>query len=455
MVKTKSFWVCKECGQKETKWVGSCRACREWNTFVEEVELEEEKPRFEAKEQNQSQPFRLKDVVASESQRYLTHLKEFDRVLGGGVVVGSLTLLGGDPGIGKSSLMLQISEAYAKSGLTVLYVCGEESKEQTSLRAKRLGVASENLFLLSETNFSLIKSAVDQLKPQILIVDSIQIVYKPGIVSAPGSVVQVREIAMEFMHLSKGCGVSTFLIGHVTKTGEIAGPKTLEHLVDTVLEFEGDKQHGYRCLRTTKNRFGPTDEIALFQMQTQGLVEVHNPSFLFLQERLQNSPGSVIVPTVEGSRAILVEVQSLVAPSAFSNSSRRSTGLDPNRLALLLALLEKRMGYQLHHSDVFVSVTGGLKIMEPAVDLAVLLAVASSFRNKMVDPNTVILGEVGLGGEVRSVSRVESRIKEAVHMGFARAIIPKRNLKSISTELFQKITIIGIDLVEDAISEVT
>lgn len=407
--------------------------------------------RFESQPLANSRPVRLKEINLQETPRLLTLIGEFDRLVGGGIVPGSLTLVGGDPGIGKSTLLLQLSHALAKQGLLVLYVCGEESVEQTSLRAQRLGIQTDNLLLLCETNFTLIKNHIDQINPDILIVDSIQIVYKSEISSAPGSVSQVRETTTEFMHLAKGKGLATFLIGHVTKTGEIAGPRVLEHLVDTVLYFEGDKQHHYRMIRVVKNRFGPTDEIAVFQMKQSGLVEVPNPSEIFLEERRKEVIGSVIIPTLEGSRPILIEVQALVTDTVFSTPSRRCTGLDQNRLALLLAVLEKRMGYQLHKCDVFVSVAGGLKITEPAIDLGILLASASSMYNRVLDPETTIVGEVGLGGEVRSVPRIESRLKEAIHMGFKRCIIPKRNLKGISDEISSKINIYGVEFVEEAI----
>lgn len=451
MAKSKVAWSCKECGHKQLKWTGSCSTCQKWNTFIEEVEFVEKSPRFESLVKETAQPLKLKEIQISPKNRIPTHLKEFDRLLGGGIVAGSLTLLGGDPGIGKSTLMLQIAQAFAAQNLPVLYVCGEESAEQTSLRAQRLGVDSDNLYLLSETLFSSIKAQIDRIKPAILIVDSIQIVYKSEIPSAPGSVAQVRELAMEFLHLSKGMGISTFLIGHVTKSGEIAGPKILEHIVDTVLDFEGDRQHGYRMLRSVKNRFGPTDDIVIFQMGMKGLTEVSNPSALFLQERVRETPGSVIVPSTEGTRSILIEIQALAAASSFSTSSRKSTGLDQNRLALLLAVLEKRMGYHLHQTDIFVSVAGGLKIIEPAVDLGVLMAIASSFCNRSLDPETVVVGEVGLGGEVRSVPRIEARIKEAIHMGFKRCLLPKRNMKGLSQELSQKIILQGVSLVEEAV----
>lgn len=451
--KLKNVWYCSNCGHKQMKWGGQCPQCSSWNTLHEEVELTESTRRFEAQVTAPSRPMRLKEVSLNETPRILTHIKEFDRLIGGGLVPGSLNLIGGDPGIGKSTLMLQLSHALAKQGLIVLYVCGEESVEQTSMRAKRLNIDSDNLLLLSETNFSSIKAQIDQINPDILIVDSIQIVYKSDITSAPGSVSQVRETTTEFMHISKGRGIATFLIGHVTKSGEIAGPRVLEHLVDTVLYFEGDKQQNYRMIRVVKNRFGPTDEIAVFQMQGCGLVEVANPSQVFLEERMKEVIGSVVIPTIEGSRPILIETQALVTDTFFSTPSRRCTGLDQNRLALLLAVLEKRMGYQLHKCDVFVSIAGGMKITEPAIDLGVLLAVASSMRNRRIDPETTVVGEVGLGGEIRSVTRVESRLKEAIHMGFKRCIIPKRNLKGISEEIRKKISITGVEVVEEAVDK--
>jgi DNA repair protein RadA/Sms len=424
--------------------------CQSWNSFIEEVGPSKLQ-RFEAASEKAAQPMRIKDVKGVTFKRVETGILEFDRLMGGGIVCGSLTLVGGDPGIGKSTLIMQLSQALAIQGLTVLYVCGEESVEQTSLRAGRLGVNSDHLYLLSETNFSWIKRHIDELKPDILIVDSIQIVYKQDLASAPGSVSQVREITTEFMHIAKGMGISTFLIGHVTKTGEIAGPRVLEHLVDTVLDFDGDRQHGYRMLRGIKNRFGPTDDLALFQMSGQGLVEVRNPSSIFLEERGAKTSGSAIVPTIEGSRAFLTEIQALVAPSAFSNAQRKSTGLNPNRLSLLLAVLEKRMNFQLHNKDVFVSVAGGLKIVEPAIDLAVVVAIASSFSNRALDSKIALMGEIGLGGEVRSIPRIESRLKEAINMGFTRCLLPARNLKGLARNLTQEIQLEGIDTINEAL----
>ncbi len=453
MAKQKVFWSCVDCGHKQTKWTGSCSVCQKWNTFEQDIEIEDKGKRFESVKTDSAKPMRVKDVTMTEFRRISTLMPEFDRLLGGGIVSGSLSLIGGDPGIGKSTLMLQLAQNLAQQGLTVLYICGEESVEQTSLRASRLGAFDDHLYLFSETHFSNIKAQVEKLKPDVMIVDSIQILYKSELPSAPGSVSQVRELAMEFMHIAKGMGIATFLIGHVTKSGEIAGPRVLEHIVDTVLDFEGDKQHGYRILRSVKNRFGPTDDIALFQMGGKGLSEVSNPSVIFLEERQREIPGSVIIPTVEGSRALLIEVQALVAASAFSTSTRKSTGLDQNRMALLLAVLEKKMGYQLYKCDVFVSVAGGLKIVEPAIDLGVLIAIGSSFCNRPIDAETVVLGEVGLGGEVRGVPRIENRIREAIHMGFRRCLLPKRNLKGLDPDLSKKISLIGVDVVEEAVRE--
>lgn len=445
--KQKTIWCCADCGHTQPKWAGQCAQCKSWNTFHEEPDLIQTPPRFTSL--IPSKPVRIEEVQIEESTRVKTSMEEFDRLLGGGIVPGSLSLVGGDPGIGKSTLMLQVSHAIARQGLLVLYVCGEESVAQTSLRAVRIGIKSENLLLLSETNLALIKNQIEQLKPDVVVIDSIQIIYKSDLSSAPGSVSQVRETANELMHLSKGRGISIFLIGHVTKSGEIAGPRVLEHLVDTVLYFEGDRQHNFRLMRVVKNRFGSTDEIAVFQMREQGLTQVLNPSKIFLEERMRESSGSVVIPTLEGSRPILVEVQALVTDTVFTTPSRRSTGLDPNRLALLLAVLEKRVGYQLHNRDVFVSIAGGLKIIEPAIDLGIVLAVASSLTNRSIDADTVVIGEVGLGGEVRSVGRIEERMKEAHHMGFKRALVPKRNVGGSFP-----LKAIGIEMVEEAIRDI-
>ncbi len=449
--KVKTAWHCQECGHKENKWVGQCGQCQAWNSFHEEIELSQKEKRFTAQATHTSKPVKIKEVDVGKTPRHLTGVKEFDRLIGGGIVPGSLTLVGGDPGIGKSTLMLQIANVLAKQGLTVLNVCGEETVEQTTMRARRLTIDSDNLLLLSETNFSTIAKHIDTVAPDAVVIDSIQIVYKSEIPSSPGSVTQVRETTTEFMHLAKSRNMAIFLVGHVTKTGELAGPRVLEHLVDIVLYFEGDKQQNYRMLRVVKNRFGPTDEIAVFQMQQGGLAEVANPSQIFLEERREGSAGSAIIPTLEGSRPILIEAQSLVTESVFSTPARRCAGLNQNRLGLLLAVLEKRSGYPIHRCDVFVSIAGGFRIEEPAADLGVILAVASSFLNKCVPPSTIVVGEVGLGGEVRSVPRIDTRIKEAVRMGFTRCIVPERNVKGIQKETQSQIQLQGVSYIEEAI----
>ncbi len=450
--KVKTLWFCAECGHKQARWSGQCPQCQEWNCLNEEMDVSTMEGRFEVTRQvESSEPVRIRDVNLDKTPRFSTKIIEFDRLVGGGVVPGSLTLVGGCPGIGKSTLLMQVANALASQGLRVLYVCGEESVAQTTLRARRLGIESDNLLLLSETNFSFIKAQIDKVQPHLVIVDSIQIIYKSELSSAPGSVSQVRECATEFMHLSKGSGVAVMLVGHVTKSGEIAGPRVLEHLVDTVLYFEGDRQQQYRMMRVIKNRFGGTDEIAVFQMNEKGLSEISNPSQIFLEERMKATTGTVVIPTLEGSRPILVELQSLVTDTVFPTPSRRCAGLDQNRLALLLAVLEKRVGYQIYRCDVFVSVAGGIKIIEPAIDLGILLAVASSYSNKVINPQTTVMGEVGLTGEVRSVSKIETRIKEAIHMGFKQCVIPKHNMKGLPASLSNQIQISSVEFVEEAI----
>lgn len=439
--KPKRIWACQECGHTQSKWGGQCPQCQQWNTLHEE-------PLFRSVASKAAvTALRLQDIQQESVPRLFTGIQEIDRLLGGGLVRGSLILIGGDPGIGKSTLSLQISEALASQELKVLYVCGEESLHQTSMRATRLGVSSDSLLLLSETSLELIQQQINELCPDVLIVDSIQIVYKEEVQAAPGSVSQVRDCATTLMHLAKSRNLTTFLIGHVTKTGEIAGPRVLEHIVDTVLYFEGEKQHQYRILRSIKNRFGSTDEIAVFQMGPAGLIEVHNPSQIFLEERVKGHAGSVVVPTLEGSRPILVEMQALVTDSCYTTPSRRCAGFDPNRLALLIAVLEKRVGYLMHHRDIFVSITGGLKLGEPALDLAVMVAMGSSLTNRKVDPETIVVGEVGLAGEVRTVSRIEARIREALHLGFTRCVVPARHKKEIK----ESIEIIGVEYVEEAL----
>ncbi len=443
-MKQKESWICSDCSNSALKWSGSCFVCKSWNTMERFTETGEKHQKYL---HVKSAAVQINDVKSSECERVITNICEIDRLVGGGFVEGSIALVAGDPGIGKSTLMMMLGDSFCKIGKCVLYVCAEESVEQMSMRAKRIGVSGDNLYLLSETLFENIQEQIDKLKPDVLIIDSIQIVYKGDVSSLPGSVSQVKEIAMECMRIAKHQGIITFLVGHVTKTGDIAGPRILEHIVDTVLDFEGDPDHGYRILRANKNRFGSTDEVAMFLMKQNGLEEVPNPSEIFLQERAKGVTGSAIMPTIEGSRCILVEVQALVAASAFPTCARRCSGIDQNRLSLLLAVLEKRTDYHFNNFDVFVSIAGGMRIREPAVDLAVIVAIASSLCNKSIDSSIVVFGEVGLGGEIRSVPRVENRIREAIHMGFTKCILPKRNL----LEKKQKIEMVGIDKIDEVI----
>lgn len=452
MAKTAVIWECQSCGKKAAQWVGCCPSCKAWNSYEKGLETKEQAERYQTK-RSHSKPLRLKDVNVEQTPRIRTRLKEFDQVLGGGIVPGSLTLLGGDPGIGKSTLLLQSCFALAKQGARVLYVSGEESLAQIKMRAVRLNVDSDNLLLLSETQVLSIVQQVKELKPHVVVIDSIQIVYKPEIPSSPGSVTQLREATAEFLHLAKGTQTSIFLIGHVTKAGDIAGPRILEHMVDTVLYFEGDKQLRYRLLRVIKNRFGPCDEIAVFQMEEAGLKEVDNPSSLFLKERQEGQNGSVIVPLLEGSRGMLVEVQALANKSFFPQPTRKSSGIDANRLSLLLAVLDKRLKFQLHACDIFVSAAGGIRIQEPASDLGIALAIGSSIANQSIDPETLVVGEVGLGGEVRSVPRLDLRLKEAALMGFRRCLVPKSAMKGMASTYEvgkTQVQLVGIEFVEEA-----
>lgn len=449
MSKVKTAWFCAHCGHKSPKWLGQCPQCKEWNCLNEE-RLEQSSPSASPRKRLASKAVAIDKVELSENPRLNCGLKEFDRLLGGGIVEGAFMLLGGEPGIGKSTWLLQVAASLAQKNHLILYVCGEESNAQTSMRAKRLNISSEKLFVYSETNTSLIEEQILDLKPKLVIIDSIQMLFKEDIPSAPGSVSQVRENAAALMQLAKRENICIFLIGHVTKSGEIAGPRVLEHLVDTVLYFEGEKQQNLRILRVVKNRFGPSDEIAIFQMRSQGLFEIPNPSEIFLQERLKGQSGSVIVASMEGTRPLMVELQALVSNTVFPAPSRKCTGLDQNRLALLLAVLEKRLSYQMFRYDVFVSIAGGLKIYEPSIDLGIVLALASSYLNKKIDPQTTLIGEVGLAGEVRAVNRIETRIKEAINMGFRCCVIPRRNLKGLE-EFQNQIKICSVDRVEEAI----
>ncbi len=428
MAKTKTRYICQSCGSAQPKWMGRCPDCGEWNTLVETV-VEESRSgggltpaeRQARLERNSPQP--LAAIAADSFQRTLLPMEEFNRVLGGGLVPGSLILIGGDPGIGKSTLLLQISAGLAANG-SVLYVSGEESPQQIKLRASRLKISGDNLFLLAETNMTAIIEHIQQMSPQFLIVDSIQTMYLDDLESAAGSVSQVRECAARFQEIAKVRNIPVFLIGHVTKTGAIAGPRVLEHIVDTVLYLEGEQFHTYRLLRSVKNRFGATNEVGIFEMGELGLNEVANPSEAFLAERLPNASGSAIAITMEGTRPLLVEVQALSSTTSFGNPRRTANGVDFNRLLLIVAVLTKRVGVRLADQDVFVNVIGGMQIGEPASDLAVAAAIASSFRNRPVAADMALVGEVGLSGELRAVGHLETRLKEAAKLGFKRCLLP-------------------------------
>ncbi len=429
-MKHKTFYTCQQCGHQSPKWLGRCPDCGQWNTLAEEVRVP---PGARGgRSAPAGKPQRLREVAATEEDRIRCGIAEFDRVLGGGVVPGSFILIGGDPGIGKSTLLLQGVDRLARSG-SALYVTAEESTRQVKLRGERLGAAAEALFLLAETSLEAILERVRELKPAFLVVDSIQTIFTASLESAPGSVSQVRECAGRLMQLAKGEGIPTFIVGHVTKDGAIAGPRMLEHMVDTVLYFEGDPGHPYRILRAVKNRFGSTNEIGVFEMKESGLNEVANPSELFLAERPEEAPGSAVVPSLEGSRPILVELQALVSGASFGTPRRTTMGIDHNRVSLLVAVLEKKVGLSLLSQDIFLNVAGGVRLDEPAVDLGVVAALASSHLNRPIPPRTLLFGEVGLAGEVRAVSRPELRVKEAARLGFDRCFLPVGNLKNLET----------------------
>jgi DNA repair protein RadA/Sms len=442
MAKTKTHFTCQSCGYQSPKWLGRCTECGAWGSLVEEVELSkasDARPAWGAAS-GQARPVLLKDVESTSEARRLTGIAELDRVLGGGVVQGSLVLIGGDPGIGKSTLLLMAVDRLA-CDRPALYVSGEESLRQTRMRAERLGVSSEHLHVFSETDLEKVLAAADKLAPGVLVVDSIQTMFLAEMGSAPGSVSQVRECAGRLMSWAKKTGVPTFMIGHVTKEGSIAGPRVLEHMVDTVLYFEGERGHPFRILRAHKNRFGSTNEIGVFEMKGAGLVEVPDPSALFLSERPKNASGSVVTSTLNGTRPILVEVQALVAPTGYGTARRTAIGVDSNRVALLAAVLEKKEDVQLMGCDLFVNVAGGLTLTEPASDLAVCAALVSSLRNKPVPAQTLILGEIGLAGEVRAVAQVESRLAEAAKMGFKRVVLPRGSARRLEEKRLEVVSV--------------
>ncbi|MBI4418449.1 MAG: DNA repair protein RadA [Ignavibacteriales bacterium] len=447
MAKIVTKYVCQSCGYVSPRWVGKCPNCSEWNTFVEEAPSPLKVSRKPAGAASRIEPVSLDDIEREETPRVSTNIEEFDRVLGGGVVPGSLILLGGDPGIGKSTLMMQLALQLAQS--VVLYVTGEESSRQIKLRAERLQPAGAgHILVLAETNLDLILDVIERATPDLIVVDSIQTMYRPGLESAPGSVSQVRESTALLLRLAKTRGVPIVIIGHVTKEGMIAGPRVIEHIVDTVLQFEGEAHYSYRVLRALKNRFGSTNEIGIFEMHDSGLREVRNPSEVFLSERRSGTSGSTVVASIEGSRPILVEVQALVTSTSYGMPQRTSTGVDTRRLSLLLAVLEKRVGLGLGSQDVFVNIAGGVRIDEPAVDLGIATSITSSLRDSPVDASAVAVGEIGLGGEIRTVGHMEKRVQEAAKLGFKRIVVPQNNLKGLKVN--GDIEVIGADRVERA-----
>ena len=448
-MKKETLFVCQNCGHSTGKWLGKCTECGEWNSLVEE----------KARRSGTRNGFQLRDVSAIpftdiESQddvRVPSGVTEFDRVLGGGIVPGTLVLIGGDPGIGKSTLLLQVADKLSSVGALVLYVSGEESERQIKLRGERLAVEAKNVYLLPETNLQNIIKEIDRLKPRAIIVDSIQTVFSGAIESAPGSVSQVREVAHQFLVLAKNRGIPIFLIGHITKDGSIAGPKILEHIVDTVLYFEGERHHNHRIVRAVKNRFGAANEVGVFEMTGAGLMPVANPSQMFLQERPLNVAGSIVTACMEGTRPLLVEIQALVSGTKYGTGRRMTQGLDQNRVALLIAMLEKRSGLQLTGDDVFVNIAGGLEVDEPAADLGVVTAIVSSFKNMTIDPHTAVFGEIGLTGEVRGAMQASVRAREAQALGFKKIVMPASNVAGL--ERLLGVRVVGVRSVDEALEE--
>lgn len=442
-------YVCQSCGQDYPRWYGQCQGCGEWNSLVEEIRM----PKSEIRNKLQTpisqiqNPISIVEVEFAKEERIPTGIAEVDRVLGGGVVPGSVVLVAGEPGIGKSTMMLQAAEALSKNSV-VLYVSGEESAKQIRLRGERLGTLSKNLMLLPETSLFAIEKAVAEIKPRFLVVDSIQTMFREDVASAPGSVSQVRECAGYLVRIAKSTGIPTFIVGHVTKEGNVAGPRVLEHMVDTVLYFEGERHKQYRVLRVTKNRFGSTNEVGIFEMKDSGLVEVANPSRIFLSERPMDSSGSVVTAAIEGTRPLLVEIQALSSFTKMPYPLRKTTGVDYNRTSIIIAVLERQLGLKLSSQDIYVNAAGGVRVQEPAMDLPMAVAIASSFKNKQVDPETVVVGEIGLAGEVRSVSQIEQRVNEAAKLGFKQIIVSKTNTQELAKS---KIKVIGVSSVKEAL----
>ena len=445
--KSTTVFFCQECGYESSKWMGQCPACKKWNSFVEEkVNVTNSKitPFREA-----AKPVRIGAISMREEERINTGIAELDRVLGGGIMHGSLTLVGGDPGIGKSTLLLQMCRLLANAGRKVLYISGEESLKQIKLRANRIGDFQDTMLLLCETNLDIVEETIRHSEPEIVVIDSIQTMYQESVSSAPGSVSEVREATNVFLQLAKGMGTSIFIVGHVTKEGTVAGPRVLEHMVDTVLYFEGDRYASYRILRGVKNRFGSTNEIGVFEMRKEGLIEVENPSEYMLSGKPVGASGSVVVCSVEGTRPILVEIQALVCRTNFGIPRRQTTGTDFNRVNLLMAVLEKRLGMQIGDCDAYVNIAGGMKINEPAIDLGLIMAIVSSFKNRPVDDRTIVFGEVGLSGEVRAVSMAQQRVQEARKLGYDTVIMPRVNLEGM--DQIDGIKIVGVGGIGEAI----
>ncbi|MEY9097001.1 DNA repair protein RadA [Paenibacillus sp. RC84] len=450
MSKIKTKFICQQCGYETPKWLGKCPGCGAWNSFAEEVETVVKTQGMNSSFlRTKEKPTPIINIESSVEQRVLTDNGELNRVLGGGFVPGSLILVGGDPGIGKSTLLLQTSHSLTKEGRKVLYISGEESIRQTKLRADRLDAVSPNLYVLCETNMEVVEEAIQEVQPDFLVIDSIQTVYHPSVSSAPGTVSQVRECTSHFMRIAKLKNIATVLVGHVTKEGAIAGPRLLEHMVDCVLYFEGERHHTYRVLRAVKNRFGSTNEIGIFEMRETGLAEVSNPSELFLSERPLGVAGSTVVASMEGTRPVLVEIQALVSSTNFPSPRRMATGIDHNRLSLIMAVLEKRVGLFLQSQDAYLNVAGGVKLDEPAVDLAVAISIASSFKEQPTQAYDAVFGEIGLTGEVRGVSRIDQRVKEAQKLGFRRVIMPEKSLKGWTPP--KGIEVVGVSTVSEAL----
>ena len=444
----KSVFFCQNCGHEESKWLGQCPACREWNTFVEEKVTSVKAGTV--RDKKEAQIVALSSVETDEDERMMTEMAELDRVLGGGIVPGSLVLVGGDPGIGKSTLLLQVCQRLAAMNKKILYISGEESLKQIKLRANRMGDFSHTLFLLCETNLDMIRGVIEQQTPDMVVIDSIQTMYNEEVGSAPGSVSQVRESTNILMQLAKGLGISIFIVGHVTKEGTVAGPRVLEHMVDTVLYFEGDRHASYRILRAVKNRFGSTNEIGVFEMQKSGLVEVENPSEFMLSGRPEHASGSVVACAMEGTRPMLMEIQALVCKSSFGMPRRTAAGLDYNRVNLLMAVLEKRAGLPLSSYDAYVNIAGGIRMNEPAADLGIVMAIASSYKNKPVSEDAIVFGEVGLSGEVRAVTMPEQRVAEAKKLGVKTCILPEVSVKGLGQ--VEGIEVIGVRSVNQAMN---